>query len=534
MLKRSSQFLFALISLSFIIGCANRGTPSGGEKDVTPPEIIRSTPENFTTNFTGDEIRIYFDEYIKVKDLQKQLIISPPMDPEPDIIPLGTASKYIRIKIKDTLLPNTTYAFNFGQSIVDNNEENPYPYYRYVFSTGETIDSLSVSGQVMDASNRVTDKFISVMLYEVDSTFTDSIVYKEKPKYVTNTLDSTTVFSIDNIKSGKYMLVALKEESGNFTFQPKTDKIGFHKEFIEVPTDSTYLIKLFQEELDFKALRPRQVAGQKIAFGYEGNYKGTTIDMLDSKPEGSEIRITKDKDVDTLYYWYKPKVELDSTLFRITNNTHVDTLKHRFRDLEKDSLTLSSEPRGTLKFDDDFTITGSVPFAKIDKSYITIIDKDSLAVDYQTELDTLFNTYKFKFDKKEDETYKVQLLPNALTDFFGNVNDTLNYTLRTKDFTQYSDIRLRLINAKYPVIVQLVDDTNKVFYEQYVTENKPVDFEHIAPKDYYIRVIFDENENGKWDSGNYLKGIQPERISFYPEKVEARANWINQPEFTLD
>jgi hypothetical protein len=140
MSKSLVQNLLLFFVLVAIASCANRGTPSGGEKDTEPPQIIKSEPENFSINFKEKEIRIYFNEYIKIKNLQKQLIISPPMEYQPDITPLGTASKYIRIKILDTLQPNTTYAFNFGQSIVDNNEENPYPYYRYVFSTGRRDD----------------------------------------------------------------------------------------------------------------------------------------------------------------------------------------------------------------------------------------------------------------------------------------------------------------------------------------------------------------------------------------------------------
>ena len=468
---------------------------------------------------------------LRLRNIQRQLIISPPMDPQPDIIPLGTASKYIRIKIKDTLEPNTTYAFNFGQSIVDNNEENPYPYYRYVFSTGDYIDSLSVKGRIMNANQRETDDFVSVMLYPIDSTYSDSLVFKEKPKYITNTLDSTTTFSIDNIKSGKYRIIALKEENSNFTFQPKTDKIGFYNEIITVPSDTSYTIKLFQEELDFKALRPKQVAGQKIAFPYEGDYKNMRIAILDDTLNDFEYRITKDKSSDTLYYWYKPDLKLDSTTFKITNRTFTDTLKHRFRKPDKDTLTITAEPRGNLKFDEDLKIEGSIPFTKIDESLITIIDKDSLNVPFKTSLDTLTNQYTLKFDKKEAETYKVKLLPKALTDFFGNVNDTLNYNLKTKEFSEYSDIRLTLTNAKYPVIVQLIDDKDKVYYERYVTENKPIDFEHITPKDYYVRVIFDTNKNGKWDPGNFLKGVQPERISYFPDIVEARASWSPQPTF---
>ena len=308
-MKRFLSNLIVLVVIGFLFAqCANRGTPSGGEKDVTPPVITKSEPENYSTNFKATEIKIYFDEYIKIKDLQKQLIISPPMNLEPEVTPLGTASKYITIKIFDTLQPNTTYAFNFGESIVDNNEANPYPYYRYVFSTGTYIDSLQVNGSVEDALNQKPEEFVSVMLYEVDSTFTDSIIYKKKPKYITNTLDSTSTFQLDNLKAGKYLLVALKDENSNYTFQQKEDKIGFKKEFITVPSDSNYVLKLFKEVTNFKAARPKLVSGNKIAFGYEGNSETMKINLLSSVPEDFESNIMKDSKLDSLYYFFKPDI----------------------------------------------------------------------------------------------------------------------------------------------------------------------------------------------------------------------------------
>lgn len=317
--KTLSKFVFvALISLVFS-NCANRGTPSGGPKDETPPVIIKSTPENFSTNFNGKEIRIVFDEYIKIKDLQKQLIISPPMKWQPDITPLGNASKEIRIKINDTLQPNTTYAFNFGNSISDNNEGNPFPYYRYVFSTGDYIDSLTVKGQIIDALKRQPETFITVGLYEVDSTFNDSIVYKESPKYITNTLDSATTFTIENIKAGKYMLMALNDGNGDNKFQKKTDQIAFLENFIKVPTDSLYTLKLFNETPDFRTAKPFLISGEKIAFGYEGDYEDMRIKLISETPEGFSYRITKDQKTDTLYYWYKPRLKVDSLQFKVSH-----------------------------------------------------------------------------------------------------------------------------------------------------------------------------------------------------------------------
>lgn len=164
MQKKLSNFVFIVAICAFLINCANRGTPKGGAKDIEPPKILKSIPDNYSTNFKGKEIKIYFDEYIKLKNLQKQLIISPPMNTQPEILPLGSASKYITIKIFDTLQPNMTYAFNFGQSVVDNNEENPFPFYRYVFSTGNYIDSLTVKGSILDAKKIKPEEFVSVML----------------------------------------------------------------------------------------------------------------------------------------------------------------------------------------------------------------------------------------------------------------------------------------------------------------------------------------------------------------------------------
>lgn len=516
-----------------LVNCANRGTPSGGEKDIAPPKLLRSSPANYTTNFKGSEIKIYFDEYIKIKDVRKQLIISPPMDPEPDIKPMGNASKYISIKINDTLRPNTTYTFNFGQSIVDNNEGNPFSYFKYVLSTGSYIDSLSVKGAIVDAEKRDPETFVSVMLYEVDSIYSDSTIYKTKPIYVTNTLDSVSTFSIDNIKAGKYRLIALKEDNGNYTYQQKSDRIGFYDHEITVPTDSFYEIKLFKEIADFNMERPLQVAKQKILFGYRGDAKTATIEMLGNKPEGFEHRIVKDVQKDSLYYWYKPDVEMDTTYFVVKNKNYVDTLKHRFRDLKVDSLQIKASVSGIIDYSEDFAVEANVPFTHLDQERISILDKDSLKIDYTTEFDTLTNKYHFRFDKTEANNYNIQFLPNALTDFFGNVNDTLNYSIKTKRYSELADVRVSLVDAEYPLIVQLTDAKGKVKYEQFADEPRVFDFRHINPGTYYLRVVFDTNGNRKWDTGSYLKKIQPERISYRPNAIDARTGWDTVEEFTL-
>lgn len=530
-LNISFYFLIALT----IINCANRGSIGGGPKDVTPPEIVKTEPANYSTNFNANEIRIYFNEYIKIKNLQKQLIISPPMNNQPEVTPLGSASKYITIKIYDTLKPNTTYAFNFGNSIVDNNEENPFTYYKYVFSTGDYIDSLTVKGSVKDALTRTTDPFISVNLYEVDSTYTDSIIYKQKPKYVTNTLDSTTNFTIENLKAGTYRLIAVLDNNSNNLFDQKTDKIGFYEDFITVPdTSANYELQLFKEDLDYKAFKPRLVAGEKIAFPYQGDYTKTQIELLSKVTDSFNYRIVKEQEADTLNYYYSPKLNNDSLVFKVTNTKIIDTFSVKLKDNLKDSLNLKGQPINTIALTQNFKLKANIPISKVSKNKITIIDQDSTNIDFTTSVDSILNQLDIAFDKKENSQYNIKILPEAVIDYFENTNDTLNFNLRTPNPENLGDARVLLQNATYPVIVQLVNEKSEVKYEKYSTKPEPVDFYYLTPGKYYVRVIFDENKNGKYDTGDFLRKIQPERVSYSKDAQDIRVGWSNVIDFILN
>jgi len=535
MKNRFYNSLFFISVALIIASCANRGTPTGGEKDILPPVIVKSEPENFTTNFKSKEIRIYFDEYIKTKNLNKQLVISPPMKTQPDITPLGSASKYITIKIFDTLQPNTTYAFNFGNSVVDNNEENPFKYYRYIFSTGSYIDSLSLKGTIKDALISDVDDFVSVALYEIDSTYSDSLIFNKYPNYITNTLDSTTNFKIENIKAGKYMLRALKDKNGDNKFQQKNEKIAFYESPITLPQDTskTFELELFAEKPNYRASKPNLVAGEKIIFGYEGDYKNIKIELLSKVTDSFKGRYYKDEKTDSLLYYYNPKLKVDSLIFKVTNLKAIDTFTVRIKDKERDSLIVKGDPKGNIGVEKDFFVTSNIPFESIDESKITIRDKDSALVDFKTEYDSLKNSYAIKFNKTEDNKYKIIMLPNALIDLFKNSNDTINYNLKTKTEYQYFDARITLENAKYPIIVQLTDSKFEVVAEQYIEKSQPIDFRYLDPKKFYLRVIYDTNKNEIYDTGNYLKGIQPERVSYYPDVIEAVAGFEEKIRFKL-
>ena len=531
--------LFGLLFFTFMAlalwQCAKRGSPSGGPKDVTPPEPIKAEPKNYTTNFTAKKIRLYFDELIKLEDVQNQLVVSPPFKNPAEITPMGAPSKYIEVVIKDTLRENTTYTINFGQSIVDNNEGNPNSFLSYVFSTGDYLDSLTLSGAVKDAISRKADEFISVTLYELDSTYNDSTIYKEPPLYITNTGDSLPLFELRNLKAGKYALFGLKDVNKNNMFDQGQDKIAFIEDTITIPTDSIYLLNLFREQLNYKASVPSLVAKNKIIFGYQGDYRDMNIETLTSLPDSVKTTILKERDKDTLNYWFTP-TDLDSINFIVQNEKAqaLDTFTVKMRNLPLDSLKLTTSISGKLNFEDTFSVLSNTPIVALDTSNISLNISDSIPATYTYELDTLKNKIDFDFELEPNQKYSFSFLPGAITDFFGVQNDTLDFNLSTGSFADYGNLRMVLGGAvTFPVIVQLTNEKGEVQREIFASESQIFEFNNLNPGNYIARVVLDGNGNGKMDTGNYLEKRQPERVSYYPGVIEIRANWEKEETFIL-
>ena len=525
---RISNKYFLVLMLIFIVGCAKRGTITGGEKDTLAPVLTSSVPKNYSVNFKGKEVKLYFDEYIKLKDINKQLIVSPPMNEAPDISPNG-ASRFISIKIKDTLRPDTTYSFNFGQSIQDNNEGNPYQQFKYVFSTGSYIDSLSVEGTVKDALEQKVDNFVTIMLYEFNEKYSDSTVYKQKPRYVTNTLDSLKTWKIENIKAGKYVLVALKDFNNNFKFDPKKDKIGFLKQEITIPTEEKFELKLFKEKTVSKILKPSQASGNRAIVGYEGNVKNIKIILKN----GNEILpsiSTKVNTKDSVQVWFN-KIKTDSLKMEITKADFKKDYYFKIKDQKKDTLAFTASNNGVIGFRDTFSISASTPIVKFDNSKISLLDKDKKAVVFTTEYDEFNQKLNFKFKKEEEQKYAVRLLPGAMIDFFDKQNDTLNYKFSTKSSADYGNMTLTLEKAKrFPIIVELTDEKGKVLATEYAESLPVVRFEGLEPNMYYLRIIYDDNKNKEWDPGNFLLKQEAEQVIYFPKIIDVRANWdVDQP-----
>jgi uncharacterized protein (DUF2141 family) len=521
--------LYILFFVLFIYSCAQISRPEGGPKDEDPPKFVSANPENYSILFDKEEIKIQFDEYVKLNNPQQQIIFSPPILPRPEISPMGVASKEVKIELAiDSLQDNTTYTINFGQSIEDNNEGNPLPFFKYVFSTGDYLDSLNLGGTINDMNYRETPEFVSVFLYEKDSLYTDSIVFKGTPTYVSYAMDSTNTFKLENMRAGIYKLVALEDKNNDYKFNQGREKIGFVKDFIQLPTEINYILNIFDTYKDFKPVRPKQVSKNHLVFGYEGILDTTDfeINLLSKAPDTFDYRITKRRDADTLDYWLNSYYDTDSLIFNFKYQDKVDSLVLRTKDMEADSLQIETKPKSSIGFEEAFYIRANLPLTTIDTSKIFLVDADTVEVKYAVKLNAFQNQVKIQFDKKENTSYRLSVLPNALIDFYGHTNDTLQIKLNSKKRAELSLLDLTISNLEsYPAIVQLVDDKEKVEKSVVLTSSNRHTFEYVKPGTYFIKVIYDENNNGVWDSGNYLEQRQPEIIKYSSKSIELRANW---------
>ena len=525
---RKIHFLLFAFLILFFSQCAKKGRPSGGPKDEDAPLFVTADPPYESINFDKNEINIYFNEYIKLKDLNKQLIVSPPLNPaNPSLIsPQGSPSKFINIKILDTLKENSTYIFDFGNSVQDNNESNTLERFKYVFSTGTYIDSLTLEGSVKNSFKSEDLKNIKLLLYRLDSSYSDSAVYKRKPDYVTSSLD-TSNYKFSNLRKGNYLLVALNDERSDYLFNPKADEIGFLKDTISLPRDSILkdIISIFKEELPYKFKRGKEISKGQLILGYEGKATKINIETLSAVPDNFQTITFPEKDKDTINLWHTP-IERDSLIFKVNNNGISDTIVIKLRKKEIDSLKVSRQTIGVLDYKDTLFLSTNNPIIKIDTTKINFIDTDTINILYTPYISKKENKIGFIFQKKFKKTYKLNVYPNALTDIFNTSNDTIISQFKTRSLEDYGEITLDVKNTKKtPVIIQLTDLNDKTIAQETTSVSKNISFKYLNPNRYKIRIIYDTNNNGKWDTGNYLAKKQPELVEYLPEIQEVRANW---------
>ncbi len=532
------KLIYTVLSIVVISGCAKRGSPTGGLIDSIPPVLINSSPKINSTNFDSDEIRLTFDEYVKLDKVEEQLIISPPLDKNSyEVKPLNGVTKKVFLEFIDSLETETTYSINFGNSIKDNNEGNPLTFFSYTFSTGETIDSLYVRGNISDAFDKETDDYISIHLYRIDSIFNDSIIFNNRPTYISNSLDSTN-YQFKNLKEGKYLIVAIKDVDNNYFFDPFYDKIGFIDSLITLPRDSIINLKLFKEETTLIWDKPHFINSEKIGFGYYGKLDLKNIKIESSIPDSVQYTYTKESEKDTLIFWLS-KNSFDSLNFNLIekDTTKLVTIKFdRARDTLIDSLSISPKTANVIHLKEAFKLSSNIPLKNIEDSLITIIDIDSLIVPFTTSINENLDQIDIEFEVSPSDNYRVFILPEAIKDVRGVSNDTLQYNVVSQTLEDYGNVYLDVIrNSESKFILHMINSNGEIIREfKNVNQDTTYNFDYVRPGKYTFRLIEDANNNDIWDTGNYLKKIKPESVYYFLNELEVRANWDLNETFNLN
>lgn len=532
------KLIYTVLSIVVISGCAKRGSPTGGPVDSIPPVLINASPKINSTNFDSKEIRLTFDEFVKLDKVEEQLIISPPIDKSSyEVKPLSGVTKKVFLEFIDSLETETTYSINFGNSIKDNNEGNPLTFFSYTFSTGETIDSLYVRGNISDAFDIDTDNYISIHLYRIDSVFNDSIIFNNRPTYISNSLDSTS-YQFKNIKEGKYLIVAIKDIDNNYFFDPFYDKIGFIDSLITLPQDSIINFKLFKEETSLIWDKPHFINSEKIGFGYYGKLDLKNIKIESSIPDSVQYTYTKERESDTLIFWLS-KNSFDSLNFNLIekDTTKLVTVKFdRAKDTLIDSLSINPKTSNVIHLKETFKLSSNIPLKKIEDSLITIRDIDSLIIPFTTSINDNLDQIEIEFEVSPSDNYKVFILPEAIKDIRGVSNDTLQYNVVSQTLEDYGNVYLDVVrNSESKFILHMIDSNGDIIREfKNVNLDTTYNFDYVRPGKYTFRLIEDVNNNDKWDTGNYLKKVKPESVYYFSKELEVRANWDLNETFNLN
>jgi uncharacterized protein (DUF2141 family) len=530
--KGSFYLYFTILFVVLCISCARIGAPSGGIKDEISPKILLMKPSDISINISKElkKITIQFDEYIELKNPSDQIIISPPLDDLPQFKPENKPKKSVTIEFKKPLSENTTYTINFGNSIVDYNEGNILPHLNYVFSTGDKIDSLSLSGKIFDpnSTNEKEESTVLVGLYKYDNQYNDSIILKSKPQYLTK-LGKEKGFTFKHLKEGEYKLIAFEDKNKNILFDPESEKIGFIQDFVNPKDKKEFNITLFKPKPKYKFKEVKSNLYGELKFLFEGLSPKVKIESIDKKILTETIFVEKD----SVFYWFDPEKEMIEKDFAfnfiITNeekNT-IDTVSCNYQKINKKDLEIHFEktlltPENSIQFE------SKTPLTLIDKQKIFIYkiqNKDTIAIPFQVKLENKKHVV-LDFIPEINKEYLVNLLPKAIVDFYGNTNKEVIskkiFTPRPQDF---GSVQIAVENApKSPFILYLYDEKNRLI-KSISSDQKDFKFNYLTPGKYSVKILIDDNKNQQWDTGDFFKGIQPERILILEKIIEARALW---------
>lgn len=581
--SKSLYYIFIIIAAAVMYSCANIGNPSGGPIDKTPPIFMRSNPTPNAVNVKDRKIEIFFDEIVTLKDPSTKIIVSPAQTEMPRMSALG---RKVTVELVDSLLPNTTYTIDFSNSIQDNNEGNAIDNFAFAFSTGSVIDSMRVSGYVLDS--RTLEPMQSVVV-GLQSNLADSAFHKEKLQRVALTNDRGQ-FTIRNVSPGSYHIFALKDLDRDYKFGNPTEDIAFLDSIIVPSIGSREAADTVYNDLNeidtiMRATRPAYFPNDILLSMFNEDRKSqylannlrvdsTRISLTfaaasDTLPSLSIVgrndvpdqwyTLERSQTNDTLTYWIRPPhlVSADTLMVATTYlrtdtasnlSWGTDTLKFTFqrqkakkkkKNEETDSLEqirfmeLHPLANGTQEVYAPLLLQAGTPIERYSREAFHLQRKlQNDTTFYPAEIksialrDSTLNRrdLMLKVDWEPGAAYKLAVDSLAMTDIYGLQTKPLKVDFNVRKMEEYGNIVFNIPAVRDSAIVELLDGTEKIVLRAPV-KNHRAELLNLLPGKYYARLFIDRNGNGKYDTGNYDMHLQPEETVYYPGAINLKKNW---------
>ena len=581
--SKSLYYIFIIIAAAVMYSCANIGNPSGGPIDKTPPIFMRSNPTPNAVNVKDRKIEIFFDEIVTLKDPSTKIIVSPAQTEMPRMSALG---RKVTVELVDSLLPNTTYTIDFSNSIQDNNEGNAIDNFAFAFSTGSVIDSMRVSGYVLDSHTLEPMQSVVVGL---QSNLADSAFHKEKLQRVALTNDRGQ-FTIRNVSPGSYHIFALKDLDRDYKFGNPTEDIAFLDSIIVPSIGSREAADTVYNDLNeidtiMRATRPAYFPNDILLSMFNEDRKSqylannlrvdsTRISLTfaaasDTLPSLSIVgrndvpdqwyTLERSQTNDTLTYWIRPPhlVSADTLIVATTYlrtdtasnlSWGTDTLKFTFqrqkakkkkKNEETDSLEqirfmeLHPLANGTQEVYAPLLLQTGTPIERYSREAFHLQRKlQNDTIFYPAEIKSIAlrdstlsrRDLMLKVDWEPGAAYTLAVDSLAMTDIYGLQTKPLKVDFNVRKMEEYGNIVFNIPAVRDSAIVELLDGTEKIVLRAPVKSHR-AELLNLLPGKYYARLFIDRNGNGKYDTGNYDMHLQPEETVYYPGAINLKKNW---------
>ncbi|MFC0518528.1 Ig-like domain-containing protein [Mucilaginibacter angelicae] len=528
------NYLLIFIVL-FIFGCAAQQPPQGGPRDQTPPKLVKAIPGNKTRNFAAKQIDLEFDEFIKLTNAYQEISMSPAMEKQPEY---SSNKRKLKVEFKDSLQKNTTYVINFGKAIQDVNESNILKNFTYVFSTGNHIDSLSITGSVTNTLTQEKEKDVLVFLFPVKQ---DTLFGKKKPSIFALT-DSSGNFALNNLREDDYRIYALKEASPDKIFNRDDELIAFLKKPVHLRSDTSNIqLNLFKQDPEkFRVSEKRFDSDGKLLLVFNKGLTQPAIKVIYPTDVDNRKQVSFSRTKDTASVYLR-NMNFDSLRVAIFDKGKaIDTIYQLKRKNESFTRTLTTAYNigndSKLKPGSNLVITANIPIENFDQSQITL-NEDSVATsDYTLQKDTgNYKLLNLKYRWRENSKYELILNEGALTDIYGDKNKRLSKKFQINKLDNYSQLTVKLTvpDTSKAYVVELLSEDKKIIQSDPITKSTSLVYKGILAAKYYVRIIYDENKNGKWDSGNVRLKRQPENIWLNEKLITLRPNWEAEEPVTI-